>query len=488
MSSLLVRVDNATSTDLGPAPELFARIQKLDAAGRAIAEQLHASWVPVSSDPNSAREISLPAGDYLVEVTMPSGELLSQAVQLSGTRPYDLVLVPTSSLEPAGRWQQLMSSDRLRVGIIPKSQYKTQSQASVSAESGGRQMQAASIPRARGDAEFALPRRVPDVYERVGLHVHGDLVAPMANATRAPWAADRTASINVGRPLHWFGNGNAGLSVDVLRTNPWTALPAIHGATANIIEVLNARRTEYLVLPFAENEDAAIFSVDVPVESKNSYEPKDRVFAAVHRRMGVELICLPTPWRNQWTGREVPMDVKVQQPKYESEFASAVSVRDPQLSFLLGFLQSGALPAAKQLAEHSSALLYEKGTNPLAAAAGGYALVSGAVDSKPQRWHRWIENLMHRFEHVPDGAVQYAMMRLRLRKSRADVEMAAEAFKMAYRRGLPFYGMGMRWLLEGLDRLAPEDAEAKWMAAGVRQLTSRLHPSSAFTILRIGKT
>jgi hypothetical protein len=94
---------------------------------------------------------------------------------------------------------------------------------------------------------------------------------------------------------------------------------------------------------------------------------------------------------------------------------------------------------------------------------------------------------MVRFEHVPDGAIQYGTMRLRLRKGPEDLREAMRAFKLAYQRGLPFYGMGMRWLLEGLERFAGEDAEAQAMATDVRRLASRLHPQSPFTILRLGK-
>ena len=109
------------------------------------------------------------------------------------------------------------------------------------------------------------------------------------------------------------------------------------------------------------------------------------------------------------------------------------------------------------------------------------------MDTQRQRWHGWIENLMERYEHLPDGAIQYATMRLRLRSSSSDIDRAADAFKSAYRRGLPFYGMGMRWLLDGLERLGERDEEAKQMATSVRQVTARLHPTSAFTIIRLGR-
>jgi hypothetical protein len=190
---------------------------------------------------------------------------------------------------------------------------------------------------------------------------------------------------------------------------------------------------------------------------------------------------------DQRTNREVAVEVTVQRPRFEREFASAVSVRDQQLAVLLGFLSSGALPAAKRLAETAGDMLDDKDINPLAAAAGGYALVSSAADTQRQRWHSWIENLMQRFEHVPDGAIQYATLRMRLRSNENDLAEATNAFKLAYRRGVPFYGLGLRWLLEGLQRVGTRDTEAQAMADAVLQLTARLHPQSPFTILRLGK-
>ena len=64
---------------------------------------------------------------------------------------------------------------------------------------------------------------------------------------------------------------------------------------------------------------------------------------------------------------------------------------------------------------------------------------------------------------------------------------ATKAFKDAYRRGLPYYGLGLRWLLEGLQRVGTRDTEAKVMADAVQAVTARLHPQSPFTILRLGK-
>jgi hypothetical protein len=58
--------------------------------------------------------------------------------------------------------------------------------------------------------------------------------------------------------------------------------------------------------------------------------------------------------------------------------------------------------------------------------------------------------------------------------------------KEAYRRGLPYYTLGIRWLLDGLDKLGTRDPELETMRRAVQALAWRLHPQSAFTILHVG--
>ena len=86
---------------------------------------------------------------------------------------------------------------------------------------------------------------------------------------------------------------------------------------------------------------------------------------------------------------------------------------------------------------------------------------------------------------MPDGAIQLAQLYLRLRRGPNDLEQARHWLKEGYRRGLPFYSMGVRWLLEGLEKVSV-DPEFEAMRSAVYKIARRMHPHSPFTILRLG--
>jgi hypothetical protein len=180
------------------------------------------------------------------------------------------------------------------------------------------------------------------------------------------------------------------------------------------------------------------------------------------------------------------VEVVVQQTRERSEFVSNIGVRDEQLVILLGFLSTGALSPVREIAESAKDLLYGKMQNSLAAAAGAYAMVGSATDTGGHAWHQWIRNLSEWFEHLPDGAIQRAQLLLRLRRSAADITAATKLLKDAYRRGLPYYTLGVRWLLDGLEKVGRLDPEAEQMSRAVRAVASRIHPLSPFTIVRLG--
>jgi hypothetical protein len=140
----------------------------------------------------------------------------------------------------------------------------------------------------------------------------------------------------------------------------------------------------------------------------------------------------------------------------------------------------------REIAESALDMLYHKTMNPLAATAGAYAIVGTATDSNAHEWHGWVTNLCQWFPHIPDGAIQQAQLHLRLRRGSGDLDQARHWLKEAYRRGLPFYTMGVRWLLDGLEKVARSDPEAEAMRKAVQALAWRIHPLSPFTILQLG--
>jgi len=494
MSVVRMRINKYLQLADGPPPLVFARITRMDDRGRSVPSSLRHELVPISTHEGDSLSIDLDSGAYAVEVRLPTGELLSDSVRVREGVDQDLVLMAEASPHEWLSWQHLAGNTPSRNrSLHSRSAPREAHEAEAREGSGSAPPASKSRPRLRGMPEaYSLPRGdtgylrlTRDLMESIGLRVADGLVlAAETDIVPATWPPEEPAQVNPGSAIHWLGRAAVSNEREFLRRLPWQTLPALKGSTDNILAGLQAGASDRAINPSVSDDVGAVFPIPNEHPERGFV---NRGFAAVRRRMGVELICLPTPWVETRSGRDAVVEVGVQVPRYEHEFASSVVVRDQQLAVLLGFLSTGALSAVNRLAEVSNVMLFEKNENPLAAAAGGYALVGSAVDASRQPWHHWIENLMGRFAHVPDGAIQYGTMRLRLRKSADDVRAAAEAFKEAYRRGLPFYGMGVRWLLDGLERTAAEDAEAQEMATAVRRLASRLHPQSAFTILRLGK-
>jgi hypothetical protein len=211
-----------------------------------------------------------------------------------------------------------------------------------------------------------------------------------------------------------------------------------------------------------------------------------RYFAVVPHQQSVELVSLPIPWHVISPSREAPIEIAILQSYVTGAFCTSATARDENLGMLLGYLSAGALPTVREMAETAKDMLYYKTVNPFAAAAGGYALVGTALQATDKEWHSWIRNLMNMFEHIPDGAIQWGQLHLRMRRKKSDIEEAKQAFKLAYRRGLPFYSMGMKWLMEGLEWVSRDDTEAGEMLKNVRQIAWRTNYQQPFTILRIG--
>jgi hypothetical protein len=102
-------------------------------------------------------------------------------------------------------------------------------------------------------------------------------------------------------------------------------------------------------------------------------------------------------------------------------------------------------------------------------------------------WHQWIGNLRRDFEWLPDGAIQYAWLKLKqadLEKNRAEVR---EALFQAYGRGLPYYSLGLQWLLDGLSLLGDDDLEARERLKAVQRISWRADMSNLFTALTLGR-
>jgi hypothetical protein len=306
--------------------------------------------------------------------------------------------------------------------------------------------------------------------------------------------ATRLPEIDFARPILSLSHPYQPLVTEKFGHLVWAWLANLSSTDPQVLLRTLNHNHEPIKVPISAGDDAhAVFRISWSSSSQtglNWLEDKiaraDRYFAVVPRRRSVELVTLPIPWRVVMTGREADIEIAVQEPTDQGGFCSSAIARDEGFGMLLGYLSSGSLPTARQMVETAKGMLYEKFMNPFAAAAGAYALVGTALQATDREWHGWVRNLMNSFSHIPDGAIQWGQLKIRMRRNSADIEDARQAFKLAYRRGLPFYSLGMRWLMDGLESVSRDDDEAAEMLKNVRQLAWRTHYQQPFTIVRLG--
>ncbi|MBB3695228.1 hypothetical protein [Sphingomonas sp. BK580] len=215
----------------------------------------------------------------------------------------------------------------------------------------------------------------------------------------------------------------------------------------------------------------------------------ERRFAVVVTNRSVELVSLPLPWvpRGGLVDGAL-LELVIDKDEVAERSRSSLTLRDPDFFGVLSYLKSGSLALAGKVAgiggEGGNMLvgvLAAKRRNPLAAAAAAYALL-GSVDlAVPHPWHPWLENLSRWYPWLPDGAVLHGRW---LMFSGSDIDgRARAAFLRAFRRGLPFYSLGLAWLLEGLRQF--DDDECAEAARVVRQVSLRYDVGQVFTVLRL---
>lgn len=378
--------------------------------------------VVIPSGASAPLGVDLDPGRYLVEAALPSGDLVSDEVEVVDNQESTLELRPDESPHEWLSWQQFMGSVE-RIERYP----------------------------AMGD-EFRSFE--PDVY----------------------WVAEPSP------PLR--GNGSSG-------GDAWTLLAGLSGYPGETAERLSVGPAER-VNSFQSDPQARLYQATVDGSWDGwqlpiSYggPPTPRHYLIVEAEGATYLVCVPVPWNSLRTVLEIPVQILVRKRTVEEDPAITVTIRDPLIGSALGYMTQGALPTAGRLFDQAREMLFMKQSNPLGAAGGGYVLLGTEGSGGPKEWHRWISNLMNRFDWLPDGAIQHGWLKLRHRASSDDLDEARDALFTAYHRGLPFYSVGLQWLIDGLTLFAPHDRDAATMLENVHRVAWQANLQEPFTIVRL---
>ena len=216
-----------------------------------------------------------------------------------------------------------------------------------------------------------------------------------------------------------------------------------------------------------------------------------RSFVAMRRGEGVDVMPLPVPWPMQSFMPPAAIEI-LRESGVTDAGRTALTVRDDFVGSLILYLGNGQMAdAATVLAEVNREnliedLISDKLDNPFAACAAAYVgIATVAATATPPRWTFALDNLMNLFDWLPDGAIIRGSHLLKTAKSRPDLDQALASFKMGFRRGIPFYTVGVQQLLNGLYTFSEEDAEARAMHGKVSAVASRVDGSQAFTQIMI---
>jgi hypothetical protein len=135
---------------------------------------------------------------------------------------------------------------------------------------------------------------------------------------------------------------------------------------------------------------------------------------------------------------------------------------------LLGYLNQDLLGDASVLVESpklaAENLLWSKGEDPVAAAAGAFALLR--LDDL-KRLHNWTTNLANRFEWLPDGLVAQAEHLARLGKH----DHAVKLLRRLPERGLPALSIGLGYATDRLRTYSANWPDDKELRSTLEELT-----------------
>jgi hypothetical protein len=480
MSTLLLRIDKRLDAGRGRAPRIPVKIYPVgkSSANTGKRESSIDAWISISDRDEDATSVTLNPGRYYVESVLPSGETLADDVVVSERDTTRLVLKGEAPAEEWLSWQDF--NGNLMAPAPPPARLNLDLLTYGRAHSGRSAM--VSIPGQinPGSRRIRVFDRLPDASRGIG-------------GAKLRSSAPRADRVIINAPIGLLTKANPILHSATSPGKVWEWLQELTGSPQEaVISELNRSAPPAPIELFARNTSQAVFRLtSQSIRLKMSLQPNyanerfSRAFVVVPRRRSIELLSLPMPWMTEDSPADATIEVGVTQQRSATAFCSSIVAQDNHFGILLSYLSAGALPTAQAMAEPALDFLRYKYRNPFAAAAGGYALVGTMSRAHEEKWHDWIHNLMISFPSIPDGAILWAQLKLRMGRNKSDVKEASDALKLAYCRGIPFYSMGVKWLMEGLEAISRKDPEAMPMLRAVRAIAWRINYQQPFTILRI---
>lgn len=449
-------VANMYPSDQQAPAELRARLRNFD--------------IPAGDDFDTWECISLPPGNYELQVSLPSGKLITKDIEIpsDATDTIDVALESPSPHEWLA-YQHFIGNTETRTKRVRSRTAKLETLTMSVESSAGKYI---NFP-----FEHSVRAAVLD-----------GTVDPMSQlVTPSPF---EVTQVNVAS-----GNSLWQVLIDAIENKDQPDL-----AVSNIQNDLNPSNTFNMVTPYQQDEyiQTYRFTLEGPVgdpnlsptlHSASGDHSIDRVYILINNEEIARLVCAPLPWFDLSSGM-AKAAFEINSPRGDVDVTTAI--RDTKLSSIIGYLTHNSLANARRLVDSAEGMLFHKFSNPLGAAAGAYVMLSTETRrDKGANWHQWVQNLYHNFPWIPDGAIAYATLKLNHQSKDDDVEQALNGLLEAFDRGVPFYSIGMRWLLDGLTAFSEDDefidrrAEIRDCLRRVSIVARRTNYLQAFTNIEI---
>ena len=439
MTSLALRLEkHFVTTSMGAV----ATLQRIaDEGGAAVRHGRRLDLIIPANADGSAHEVAVDPGRWLVEATLPSGEVITEEVEVESGQDVRMTLhaAEHSPHEWLG-WQHLVGNvegDRTLRKLRARAQEMME--------------RATKAVGARLD-DSRLIDRLEDsrLVERLG-DLGADLAERLIKRIADPPAVHLCE--------HQSSLRGAEAWTRILDPDPALAIACS---------------------PAQEDRDAAtwIYRLTGPTRVDQ------RQFAHIAWLGERFAVSLPLPWPALSGDELQPVQMMVRRSPHDGRVQIGTIVEDPDFGTMAGLMTASTLPQAAIAARQAHGLLFGKMMRPLAAAAGGYVLLAAGAGGD-EDWHGWIDNLDHLFPSIPDGAILKASLRLRFPRDKGAPAQARAALLDAFERGIPYYSAGVSWLLDGLTTFA-DDPEVEEKMKMVQRVAWRIDLSQAFTVIRIG--
>lgn len=468
-------------------------------------------------DPDAPAITDVSAGQWLVRVRMPSGEMLSQAIRV-GRDPVEVRLQGQASADDELGFE-------FAAGLVPSAHHyekvlsqtvQLQKDLSMATAQILENLSLAStfsqfsLGASKGSLMPLSTLGLGAASDAARFHVDAPLFLPPAAAQPA---ARSHQAIDLPTETHL---STVVAELDAPRILRVLKSPTLHSLT-DIAALLFGTLVDERSVPLRGQPLLKSANIDLPEDAEAMGDPTQkkggrsrRVFAWLRAHPASDKVCIaciPRDWTVTRSGREADMRVVVSaQPTTPSRLHMKLAVHDPDVASVLGFLQTGDLDNAERLTRQSIDYLDQKFHNPYAAAASAYVLVHSRDADQSPPWQGWVNKLARQFPGIPDGAILQATLLLQRGEQGTLLEQGTRGsadWRRAFTTcrqlvlqaicgGPPVFKLGIKLLAENIDilrnleRELGEPTEELTRASELaRWMLLRVDTSQSFTVFRI---